>query len=280
MLPIYYINVAARTDRRAHMEAQLSRLGLVGLRIEAVTPADLSNIDRDRYCNPARPHFLRPSELCCTLSHVAAWRMFLQSGAEQALILEDDVELDDALPAFLAEASSIDADLIRIETTGATTRVFPVSDVGRSGIAIRGFRSTPMGSAGYLIRAGAARRLVDDERLRHRQMDLALYSPFAEPGRSLSRVLTDPALCRQLNMTGQNQLAVARSDIAGVASEHHVARARPLRHLFLARVRRVGAGLRNAIDHMLCLPRGLTRKVVGFGLDGSASNPASEAAAE
>lgn len=265
MLPIYYINVAARTDRRDYMEAQLARLGLVGQRIEAVTPKDLSADDLDRYCNPQRPRFLRPTELSCTLSHVRAWRALLRSGAGQALIMEDDIEIADALPAFLAEAPGIAADLIRIETTGATTRVFPVLSTGASGIAIRQFRSTPMGSAGYVIRAAAARRLVDDESLRQRQMDLALYSPFAEPGRSISRVLTDPALCRQLNMTSQHNHAVARSDIAGTTSVHRYAQAQPIRHRLERMGKSLGAGLRNALDHLAQQQRGLTRKVIPFG---------------
>lgn len=265
MLPIYFINVAARTDRRAYMEDQLSRLGLVGQRIEAVTPSDLSPDDLDRYCNPQRPRFLRPTELSCTLSHVQAWRTLLQSGAAQALILEDDIEIADALPAFLADAPGIAADLIRIETTGAPTRVFPVLSTGASGIAIRQFRSTPMGSAGYVFRAAAARRLVDDESLRQRQMDLALYSPFAEPGRSMSRVLTDPALCRQLNMTSQHNHAVARSDIASNVAEQSYVDAQPIQYRLDRLGQSLGAGLHNALDHLAQRQRGLTRKAIPFG---------------
>ncbi|WP_425430654.1 glycosyltransferase family 25 protein [Devosia naphthalenivorans] len=36
MLPIYYINLASRPDRREYMDGQLAKLGLRGQRIEAV----------------------------------------------------------------------------------------------------------------------------------------------------------------------------------------------------------------------------------------------------
>ena len=41
-MDIYYINLARRTDRRDFMEAQFQKLGLAATRIEAVTPADIS----------------------------------------------------------------------------------------------------------------------------------------------------------------------------------------------------------------------------------------------
>ena len=265
MLPIYYINLASRSDRREYMDEKLGNLGLKGCRVEAVTPADISVGDLDLYCNPARAKFLRPNELACTLSHERAWQMMISAGDDRALILEDDVELSRLLPAFLAEAGSIDFDLIRVETTGNATRVFPILQTGASGVAIRPFRSTPMGSAGYVIRASAAQRILGSRALRVLHTDLALYSPFDEPGSLLSRVLCDPAMCRQLNMTDQKTTEIARSDIAHTVVEHQYAKKRPISFFGLKVGSGVKKGLRNAVDHFAQQSKGLERRVIPFG---------------
>ena len=265
MFSIYYINLASRADRREYMETQLTKLGLTAQRIEAVTPAELSALDIEQYCNPQKPTFLRQTELSCTLSHERAWQAMLETDADRALILEDDVELSRLLPAFLEDARAIDADLIRVETTGNATRVFPITSTGKSGVAVRPFRSTPTGSAGYLIRASAARSMLGSVALRQRHMDLALYSPFEEPGSLLTRVLTDPAMCRQLNMTEQKSVELARSDIAYNQTPHAFAEVHPVRffvHKFQRNLRR---GWRNARDHVAQQKNGLERRVIPFG---------------
>lgn len=263
--PIFFINLARRPDRRRYMEAQLAALGLVGTRIEAVTPADLTAEDIERYCNTERPSFLRQNELSCTLSHEKAWRMMIEGGHERALILEDDAELSDMLPAFLAEAGSIDADMIRIETTGAAMRIFPLVSTGPSGISVHPFRSTPMGTAGYVIRADAARRILGHPDLRYRHLDLALFNPFMEPGSLLKRVMTNPALCRQLGVNDQRTAEVGHSDIANTDIPHQYALKHPIRARSRKAWRTLKSSLRNVSDHFAQRSKGLERKVIPFG---------------
>ena len=264
MPPIYYINLASRPDRRAHMEAQFAALGLSAQRIEAVTPAELSASDVALYCNPERRGLLRQNELACTLSHEKAWQALLDSGHDRALVFEDDAQLSSLLPAFLQEAETIDVDLIRLETTGIALRVFPVLSTGASGIALRPFRSTPLGAAGYIIRAEAARRIIGHPGLRRRQVDLAIYSPFEEPGALLSRLLVDPALCRQLNSAEGKTEAVARSDVDVNHVVHAYAIAHPIRFRALKWSRGLKRGLRNAGDHFVQQSKGLRRRVIPF----------------
>lgn len=259
MLPIYYINMATRPDRRDFMEQQLDSMGLIGTRIEAVTEADISEDDAKRYCNTDHPSFLRKRELGCTLSHERAWQAMIDIEAPAALVLEDDAEISPLLPAFLEEAGTIDADLIRIETTGAHVRVYPIVSRGKSGVAVRGFRSTPMGAAGYIIKADAAKRLLGHPGLRERHTDLALYNPFEEPGRSLTRVLTDPALCRQLGA----KTDAGRSDIAHDIVPHTYARNHPISNATRRLQRYLKRGVRNVIDD-LAQRRQLERRIIPF----------------
>jgi glycosyl transferase family 25 len=263
LLPIFYINLAHRNDRREYMDGQLESMGLAGTRIEAVTPADISAEDIEKYCSSARPVFLRENQLACTLSHERAWQAMLDGGHDMALILEDDAELSDLLTEFLLNAASVDADLIRIETTGLATRVFPISAELPGGIAIRPFRSTPLGSAGYVIKASAARKLLGNAGLRLRPIDLALYDPFQQPGSLLTRVLTEPAVCRQLGLA--DEATLGRSDIVHEAVSHEYAKQHPIRFAIASAWRDLTHGLRNVFDHLAQQSKGLERRVIVFG---------------
>lgn len=246
------------------MERQLDALGLSGGRIEAVTAGDITPADAERYCNNGNPTFLRAKELACTLSHERAWQAMLDGNHEAALILEDDAELSPLLPSFLDEAGAVDADLIRIETTGARMRVYPVLATGRSGVSIRKFRSTPMGAAGYILKASAVNKLLGNTELRRRHLDLALYNPFEQPGALLSRVITDPALCRQLGVGDQQKADVGRSDIAHDLVPHVYAQKRPVSYLWFRLRRHLKKGLRNVVDDFAQRPNGLERRVIPF----------------
>jgi GR25 family glycosyltransferase involved in LPS biosynthesis len=72
-IPIVYINLESRTDRREHMESQLARYGLEATRFNAV----------------ANPGF---GIWGCGQSHLAVLKMAQSNGWPQVWILEDDFE--------------------------------------------------------------------------------------------------------------------------------------------------------------------------------------------
>jgi glycosyl transferase family 25 len=101
----WVINLDRATERLARIAAQLDRLGLAWTRLSAVdakalTPAQRAALDEAAY---RRKHGMTPSlgELGCYLSHVEVMRALLASDHEFALVLEDDVLLEPALPAVL-----------------------------------------------------------------------------------------------------------------------------------------------------------------------------------
>lgn len=101
----WVINLDRAPDRLARIGAQLQRLGLAWERLPAVdarvlTPEQCAQLDEAAY---RRKHGMTPvpGELGCYLSHVQAMRCFLASPAQAALLLEDDVQLHDSLPAVL-----------------------------------------------------------------------------------------------------------------------------------------------------------------------------------
>lgn len=71
VLPIYYINLAKRPDRRAEIQAEILKLGWPATRFEAIERV--------------------PGSIGCALSHAACLELALAAGHDYALILEDDL---------------------------------------------------------------------------------------------------------------------------------------------------------------------------------------------
>lgn len=107
-LRAYYINLDVSGDRRAHIEDQISRVGLEGVRINAIDGREVALFDPriDPYSFHLCHHaLLRPGEVGCYLSHIKALETFLESGDDFALILEDDAVLHCELPSVLRHLS-------------------------------------------------------------------------------------------------------------------------------------------------------------------------------
>ncbi|WP_404405468.1 glycosyltransferase family 25 protein [Pelagibacterium halotolerans] len=265
-IPIYYINLSSRTDRRAFMEEQFARLGLEAERVEAVTPADIPADDIARYCDNTRPTYLRPNQLACSMSHEKVWRAMLEAGHERAVVMEDDALLSSLLPAFLADLEGVPFDVLRFEAPVRRIRVFPpVAHVG-PGIALRPFRSTLSGASGYVIGANAARVLLGHPALRVLAGDLVLYGALAAPAKDFVRLHSDPALCIQVGDISQDNRrgGIGWSDLNSVKMAHIFAQRHPILH-FLIRTRRgIVDGVRNAVDHLVNLPRGIAKETIRF----------------
>ena len=106
---IYCINLDRSPDRWRFMQEQFDGLGLEYERIAAV---DGRTLTADRLPEVAvmervaEVKDLTPNMIGAVLSHVKAYRRFLEDGAETAVFMEDDVELlhgfAEALPAVAA----------------------------------------------------------------------------------------------------------------------------------------------------------------------------------
>jgi glycosyl transferase, family 25 len=103
---VYYINLDRHPERRAHMEALLA--GLDAQRVPAI----------DAQSWPQTEKGLTRFEIACLRSHRAAWRLFLDSGADFACFLEDDVHMSPDFAALVARQDWIpaDADAVKLDT--------------------------------------------------------------------------------------------------------------------------------------------------------------------
>ena len=119
-IEIFVINLARRPDRLGFMNRQLGDLGLSYTRVEAID----GFADED-FGYPAAHPRLSKGEYACYLSHVKAWKLFIASGAERCLVLEDDVVLSDSLPEILAHSAFFEhkGAVTRLESRIYSTRV-------------------------------------------------------------------------------------------------------------------------------------------------------------
>jgi glycosyl transferase, family 25 len=198
-IPIFYINLAGRTDRRRLMEGQFQALGLAARRIEAVTPAELTPADLARYGDPQRLHWLTPTEISCSLSHLKAMRAFTAGGAPHAVIFEDDVVLSPSLPGFLTafEAAPPAFGLVKLETFDEPLRLKPGNEGEIAGVALRRGFGGSSGSAGYIVSRRAAEIILGRDDLCRASADRALFNPHEPLGRHVTMRLADPGLCIQ-----------------------------------------------------------------------------------
>ncbi len=92
---VYLINLDRSPDRLRNATANLNEVGLPFERISAV---DGRNLDMENMADFAvvdvikKERWITPQVIGCSLSHYQAYKDFLASGSEWALILEDDIE--------------------------------------------------------------------------------------------------------------------------------------------------------------------------------------------
>lgn len=100
----YVVNLARSPDRRAHISAQLAKTEIQYEIVPAVDGRDLDLGDTSLF-DPAlvRRSDFRPGAAGCALSHLEVYRRVLADGHDEALVLEDDVNLPADL-AILADA--------------------------------------------------------------------------------------------------------------------------------------------------------------------------------
>ena len=131
----FLINLDTATDRRAFMEKALASTSFLVTRISAVDgrtlPQPLEGYDEALY-HRRHGRTTKPGEIGCYLSHVKAWRAFLESGDDHGLIVEDDLVLGPDLERVVLRAleHAEHWNLLRLSGlgTGNPASVIPLDD--------------------------------------------------------------------------------------------------------------------------------------------------------
>jgi GR25 family glycosyltransferase involved in LPS biosynthesis len=214
VLPVFYINLARRIDRRRFMEEQFARLGVSAERVEAVTTEQVPESAVTACCNPRKGRWVTKSELACSLSHRSIWQLMADRAIPAACILEDDARLSPQFTQALDAASGLlsKLDLIKIER-----RNIPVAIGGKlaeltSEIALHRLYTFNYGSCGYLISLKGAGMLLAKSVRYDVPLDNILFNPAEAAFHKLAIGQTVPALAFALRPE-QDGGTASQSDI-------------------------------------------------------------------
>ena len=196
MLPVYVVNLDRRPDRWAAISAKLDRLGIKATRIAAVDKESLAG----------DPALLRmgAGHVACARSHYKAMQALVDSGAPAALVLEDDVELGEELPALIASLEWWPGEhgLVKLESTIAPDRriwLGPAIGAAPGGRALRPIMHNHLGAYGYLIDHDAALEVLDVAPATPMPIDHLLFNlGNSHLAHSLSPLQMTPGVVRHL----------------------------------------------------------------------------------
>jgi glycosyl transferase, family 25 len=180
----YVINLDRSIDRWQHIKSQAEEFGLdvqriAGVEIDPAGATQWPDYDRAAFVlGNGRP--MLPQEYGCYLAHVKALNAFLESRAECAVIMEDDVNLsaDLVARAFSAHKAAPFAEVLKL----LNHRVVWFRPIARSvdGDVIGKCLFGPQGSAAcYLVTRAGAQKLVDALKVITCPFDIALERGWA-----------------------------------------------------------------------------------------------------
>lgn len=160
-VPIFYINLANRPDRRERMERIFAERGLSATRIEACTPDTIPPEYREIYEKADRAKRLADVEMASLSSHLLAMRAIVESGAPAGVVLEDDVRIARAFGRQVRDlAERADFDVVRLETFQETVRLAKPARPLSDGFMLYGMAEYDGCCAGYMLTRDGARRYL------------------------------------------------------------------------------------------------------------------------
>lgn len=162
--PIFIINLERSTQRRSVLEKRLTELGLDYRFVAAtdgskLTPDEQSLPDRHIRSKFARTP-LTNSEIGCYLSHMKLWRRIIESKLDWAVIMEDDLLIEESLPNILDKIGKLTIawDLIRL----AGLFTVPTKSIGSldNNHTLNMLLNTACGAQAYCLSKRGAEKLL------------------------------------------------------------------------------------------------------------------------
>jgi GR25 family glycosyltransferase involved in LPS biosynthesis len=188
----FIIHLKRAVKRGEHVRELMARLPLPSEIIDAVDGQQMSGAEIEAVFSrslhrPYYPFELRSSEVACFLSHRKAWQAIVDNGLDAGLILEDDVDVDDATFAAqlkLAMDSVKPGDYIRFPRWARGEWGRPVFDDGVNSIIEP--RLPGLGMQVQLVGRDAAMALLTATQRFDRPVDTTIQMRWLHPVRILS----------------------------------------------------------------------------------------------
>jgi glycosyl transferase family 25 len=173
--PVFVINLDKSTERMAKISKRLDELEVPFERITAVYGAELTpeelQINYDPKLNAKTYRRELPcGEIGCYMSHIKAWKMIIERKLQCAIVLEDDITIENEFKVFAERLASStgDFDIVKFFCSKKNLNIVSSFPIGPSHQLCR-FRKVPSGNQGQLITYDGAKKL------------LATYERFGRP---------------------------------------------------------------------------------------------------
>ena len=204
----HLINLARRPDRLRKMTRQLCDLGISFQRIDALDAKITSDgAVAEQFSDTGPLGIIPKGDKCCALSHVRAWRAFIETGESHGLILEDDVALDPDAATLLRDDYWIPAgvELLKLEHYGPLGQLVLIGKPMqlKDGRKVGRLRSRHTGAAAYIISRRTAEVLLSQTGRWTLSVDHLLFNPNNSPlANTLQPYQLTPAIARQSTDVG------------------------------------------------------------------------------
>jgi GR25 family glycosyltransferase involved in LPS biosynthesis len=155
-IPVYVISLPDAEIRRRNIA---DRLGSLGIQFSFVDAIDGRRPLPDRLGDTriVREAFDTEQAVARSMSHRLVHRMIKGEVSDLALVLEDDAKLAEHFSTVLADITTFEFDVLKLEGRDYDRRRVRVGSVGGYAVIVR--RTPSRGSTAYLIRRSAATRL-------------------------------------------------------------------------------------------------------------------------
>ena len=166
MPSVFVINLDKSPERMATISKRLDKLDIPFERISGVYGADLSEEEIAKYyCTKLnKKNYRRPlglGEIGCYISHIKSWQTIVDRQLHCALILEDDIVIEDGLAELASELgkSSDTFDIVKFFNKKTNPKIVDSVDF-TSKYKLCRFKKIPIGNYAQLISLSGAKKLL------------------------------------------------------------------------------------------------------------------------
>ena len=163
-LPIFVINMKSSAERWQKTHSRLHSLGLECVRFEATVGKAMSEAEistwYDADTNLRKHHRnMTPGEIGCYISHMRVWQHIHDKNIPAAIILEDDLLIENHLQENFKNLSQLqDWDMIKLSDN--RTNPFIQTKTLSNQVVLGNYLKVPNGGQGYIISQQGVKKLL------------------------------------------------------------------------------------------------------------------------
>ncbi|MBF7073360.1 glycosyltransferase family 25 protein [Glaciecola sp. MH2013] len=163
---IFVINLAESTERLDAFARQFASLDQEFEKVEAVPGGGLSEDEAGQYYHFEQSDYykeLNLGEIGCYLSHFKVWQMIIEQELDYAIVLEDDVLLNEHFLPTLDKLQTLDMpwDIIKLAEFPIKRKV--VREISHDDASLVVYNKVPKGTYAQVISASGAKKLFSEK---------------------------------------------------------------------------------------------------------------------